>query len=269
MFPCRAVYECVWMCFFSSKCGWGLLRPKYPPKIQNPKYLTGTQKPLKARQGHTKHVRNLSESNSQKRRGHWHLKEFRVLRFNQPFVVLAFARVVRLVTSSTKCYIHLPTWDQICGKRDLLLLAFPRGVRFAASSMLEKWKIVSLTHLVSYSRAVGRLRDEVQPSLTRELMPMHFNVKLRSTCCFDNQATPSFELFVSVHYLSLSNAYVLTQSICSSTTLGVDYKFTVTASKGFSGGPLWSEVRSDNVSCVVSTSAQDIPLVSVAPKANT
>ena len=39
---------------------------------------------LQARQGHTKNVRNFSGSNSKKRRGHWHLKEFWVLCLNQP-----------------------------------------------------------------------------------------------------------------------------------------------------------------------------------------
>lgn len=42
--------------------------------------------------------------------------------------------------------------------------------------------------------------------------------------------------------------------------------FTVTVSKGFDGGPVWSPYRSDNASCFVSTSLQDTPLVSISPK---
>ena len=39
---------------------------------------------LKARQGHIEHVCKISGSNSQKRRGHWRLKEIGVLCLNQP-----------------------------------------------------------------------------------------------------------------------------------------------------------------------------------------
>ena len=45
--------------FFLSPRMWSLLRPKYPQKIQKPKYLAGKKKKkksLKARQGHIKHV---------------------------------------------------------------------------------------------------------------------------------------------------------------------------------------------------------------------
>ena len=45
---------------------------------------TKTPHSLKARQGHTKYVCKISGSNSKKRRGHWHLNEFGVLRLNQP-----------------------------------------------------------------------------------------------------------------------------------------------------------------------------------------
>ncbi|CAN0003126.1 unnamed protein product [Pylaiella littoralis] len=47
---------------------------------------------------------------------------------------------------------------------------------------------------------------------------------------------------------------------------GVDYTFVVTASKGFEGGQAWSQYRSDNASCVVSTTAENSPHVSVTPK---
>lgn len=46
----------------------------------------------------------------------------------------------------------------------------------------------------------------------------------------------------------------------------MEYIFTVTASKGSSGGPAWSQYRSDNASCSVSISVQDTPLVSIGPK---
>ncbi|CAM9773342.1 unnamed protein product [Scytosiphon promiscuus] len=48
--------------------------------------------------------------------------------------------------------------------------------------------------------------------------------------------------------------------------IGAHYVFTVTVSKGADGGPAWSQHRSDNASCTVSTSAMDVPLVSVNPK---
>ena len=77
---------------------WVLLRPKHPQKIQKPKYLTKKTKnsnSLKVRQGHTNHVCTISGSNSQKRCGHWHLKEFWVSCLNQrvvdrksPFLIL-------------------------------------------------------------------------------------------------------------------------------------------------------------------------------------
>ena len=52
-----------------------------PQKCKNPnnwRKKTQNTKPhsLKARQGHIKHVCKISGSNSQKRRGHWPLKEF-------------------------------------------------------------------------------------------------------------------------------------------------------------------------------------------------
>ena len=45
---------------------------------------------LKARQGHIKHVCKISGSDSQKRRGHWRLKEFGVLCLNQPILIIEF-----------------------------------------------------------------------------------------------------------------------------------------------------------------------------------
>ena len=51
---------------------------------------------------------------------------------------------------------------------------------------------------------------------------------------------------------------------------GVEYVFTVTASKGDEGGvTAWSRLRSDNASCIVSTSALAVPQVSINPKVNT
>ena len=59
-------------------------------EIQKPKYLAKKQKHTHAfrRQGHIKHVRKTSGSLSQKRRGHWTLKEFWVLCLNQPVLLL-------------------------------------------------------------------------------------------------------------------------------------------------------------------------------------
>ncbi|CAM9572666.1 unnamed protein product [Scytosiphon promiscuus] len=48
--------------------------------------------------------------------------------------------------------------------------------------------------------------------------------------------------------------------------IGAQYAFTVTVSKGLDGGPAWSRRRSNNASCIVSTTALDVPLVSVNPK---
>lgn len=49
---------------------------------------------------------------------------------------------------------------------------------------------------------------------------------------------------------------------------GVEYVFTVTASKGDEDGAAaaWSQRRSDNASCTVSTSAVAVPQVSINPK---
>ena len=60
-----------------------LLRPKYPEIYKNPNLAKRKQKKkkkhlLKAWQGRIKHVCKISGSNSQKRRGHWTLKEFGV-----------------------------------------------------------------------------------------------------------------------------------------------------------------------------------------------
>ena len=77
--------------FFSPKI-WGLLRPKYPQKIQKNKYLAKKIKPekepdsSKARQGHIKHACKKSGSNAQKWRRHWHLKDFFFFCLNQPLV---------------------------------------------------------------------------------------------------------------------------------------------------------------------------------------
>ena len=48
----------------------------------------------------------------------------------------------------------------------------------------------------------------------------------------------------------------------------VNYVFTVTASKGVddAGAAAWSQLRSDNASCTVSTTAVALPHVSINPK---
>ena len=70
--------------FFSHPKMWGLLRPKYPPKMQKPKGLaekTKKQKKTKNlirwRLGRgTLNTCKISGSNFKKRRGHWRLKVF-------------------------------------------------------------------------------------------------------------------------------------------------------------------------------------------------
>ena len=68
---------------------WCLLRPNIPKNAKTQMSDEKTRKAkkkhsLKPRQGHTKHMCKISGSTSQKRRGHWHLKEFWVLCLNQP-----------------------------------------------------------------------------------------------------------------------------------------------------------------------------------------
>ena len=87
MCPCRARYELFFFRFFVfSPKMWGILRPKYPQKCTNPKYLTKKNKKTKKNMlgRGTLNTCKILGSNSQKRRGHWHLKEFWVLRLNQP-----------------------------------------------------------------------------------------------------------------------------------------------------------------------------------------
>ncbi|CAM9207243.1 unnamed protein product, partial [Ectocarpus fasciculatus] len=47
---------------------------------------------------------------------------------------------------------------------------------------------------------------------------------------------------------------------------GVEYVFSVTVSKGSNGGPAWSQRRSGNTSCTVSTSSLEVPAVAINPK---
>ena len=70
------------------------------------KYLTKKKEKafVKARQGHIKHVCKISGSNSQKRRGHWYLKEFGVLCLNQPlFKLRHLLQVVWTRLNSYRC----------------------------------------------------------------------------------------------------------------------------------------------------------------------
>ena len=68
------------------------LKTQISTKIQKAKYPTKKKQEtkkthsLKARRGHAKHVCKIAGSNSQKRRGPWHLKQFWVLFLNQPVV---------------------------------------------------------------------------------------------------------------------------------------------------------------------------------------
>ena len=89
----------------------GSLKTKTSPsttKTRIPGEKKQKQKPkkqsLKARQGHIEHVCKISGSNSQKRRGHWYLKEFGVLCLNQPlFKLRHLLQVVWTRLNSYRC----------------------------------------------------------------------------------------------------------------------------------------------------------------------
>ena len=97
MCSCRAFYEAF---FFPTENVGSLKTQISPARTKKKSDEKKTQKKthsLKARQGDTKHVRENSGSNFQKRRGHRHLKEFRVLCLNQPvpaarMLILRFLR---------------------------------------------------------------------------------------------------------------------------------------------------------------------------------
>ena len=109
MCPCRAFYESFFFqlfCFFSPKM-WDILRPKYPQKtkktnIWRKKENENKKKSFKARQGHTKHMRKISRSNSQKRRGHWHLKELGFYAWTSLYVIW----FVRLGAQSNNSFVR-------------------------------------------------------------------------------------------------------------------------------------------------------------------
>ena len=86
MCPCRAFYECFFCFLFFFAENVGSLKTQISPKNTKTQISDGKSKnySLKARQGHLKHVWKTPGSNSRKRRGHWHLKEFGVLCLNQP-----------------------------------------------------------------------------------------------------------------------------------------------------------------------------------------
>ena len=75
----------------------GSLKTQISPKIRKTqisgeKTKKNKKKSLKARQGHIKHVCKISgSSNSQKRRGHWRLKEFGSLCLNQPVYAISLS----------------------------------------------------------------------------------------------------------------------------------------------------------------------------------
>ena len=130
-------------------------RLKYPKKIQKPKYMGGKTS-LKAPQGHIIHVCKISGSNSQKRRGHGHLKEFGVLRFNQP--------VVRdEVHHSVLCLLDVP--------RRALLFRLRRGrprpcsrrlaARGAVFVFLSKYRTCQFVRVESYQSHMCHARKRV------------------------------------------------------------------------------------------------------------
>lgn len=79
-----------------------------------------------------------------------------------------------------------------------------------------------------------------------------------------NRQSPRNNNFSAGYFSGFTNACTVRQKFIFPP--GVEYVFTVTVSKGADGGPAWSQLRSDNASCTVSTSAMDIPLASVNPK---
>ena len=87
MYPCRAFYECFFW-FFSCLFAKNVGSLKIQISQKNLKIQISDEKKhsLKARQGHTKPMCKISGSNTQKRRGHWHLKEFWVLRLNNLYM---------------------------------------------------------------------------------------------------------------------------------------------------------------------------------------
>ena len=132
MCPCRAFYECFCFCFwlYSPKM-WGLLRLKYPKKSKTQMSDEKTRKAkkkhsLKPRQGHTKHMCKISGSTSQKRRGHWHLKEFWVLCLNQPVHIRCKHHTWQSTTNTTVLLIWIQQHRQL---QDLINLAVRRLLR--------------------------------------------------------------------------------------------------------------------------------------------
>ena len=83
MCPCRAIYECV--CFFFAG-NVGSLKTQKSPENTKTKMSGRRRKKNRKRLGgaHYEHVCKSSGSTSQKRRGHWTLKEFGAVSLNQP-----------------------------------------------------------------------------------------------------------------------------------------------------------------------------------------
>ena len=79
--------------FFFSLEMWGFL--KYPPKMLKPEHVAKKTKPKNPSVSSLGRGK-VSRSNSQIRRGHWHLKEFGVLCLNQPVVFVDRCFIFRL-----------------------------------------------------------------------------------------------------------------------------------------------------------------------------
>ena len=123
MCPCRAFHEClvlfcfVLFCFFRRKCGVSY-DPNIPPqnKTQICDEKTKKQKKnnsSKALQGHTKHVRKKFRANSQKRRGHWQLKEFWVLCLNQPVALDIYSFISCIAAVVEKKIVIFVPWSAL------------------------------------------------------------------------------------------------------------------------------------------------------------
>ena len=131
---------------------------------------------LKARQGHTKYVCKISGSNSKKRRGHWHLREFWVLRLNQPVKVLIVEITVelRVLTYTAKsCEYFSPRASFLFVIRRLFVCGGSRSRRHYSSSKLQQSQpnIFAVTVIViALGRSLNLPLSQPPPSLSAQLL---------------------------------------------------------------------------------------------------
>ena len=185
----------VFFCFFCFLLCWKTGIPQ-DPNIKNTKpQISGEKKrkekkrthSWKARQGHIKHVCKIPGSISPKRRGHWTLKEFGVLCFNQPVPVARFSVSSRyapwwdwFVQFRRQNYLEhcsifvewgaeslaarmaglIAGMNDAMGVRVALPTTKPAGIRKPAKSTVNRWKnSLAYIHWLIDSR-FGRLQTE-------------------------------------------------------------------------------------------------------------